>query len=257
MLSPRSRALARANTLLLLKDPAPFIVQVIIPLVLMAFLRPSMAAQLHALGSTGANGSEQLVPGMTVMFSFLCGQQIAMIFYREHYWGTWERLRAAGASGYELMLGKSLPLLAMLTVQTALLMAAGALLFDFRISGSWLAFALLAAGNALAVLTWGLLGVAIFRTLDQAMVLGNLGGMLMAGLGGALAPAATLPGWAQAAAHVTPTYWVLRGMGDVTLHSAGLGDVLGPLLAVLAFAVVCGGVAVWRFNPTEAKIGTT
>jgi ABC-2 type transport system permease protein len=93
--------------------------------------------------------------------------------------------------------------------------------------------------------------------MDQALVVGNLGGMMMAGLGGALAPASSLPGWAQAAAHATPAYWALGALHDITLAGAGLPDVAGPLAVLVGFTGLFAVVTAWRFRATDAKVGTT
>ncbi len=99
--------------------------------------------------------------------------------------------------------------------------------------------------------------VAVFSTMDQALVIGNLGGMVMAGLGGALAPASTLPGWAQAIAHATPAYWALRALRDITLGGAGLADVAPVLLVLAGFTVAFILLAAVRFRPSDTKVGTT
>lgn len=257
MLSSRSRAIARTSLRILLSDPAPVVVMVVMPLLLTAFLKPAMAAQLRAAGFPGANGTEQLVPGMAVMFVFLGTSTICTLFYREHYWGTWQRLRASGAGALDILVGKAAPLYLSLLVQMLVVFGAGWAFFGFRVRGSVLALVLLAAAMVACVVAYGVMLVSLFRTLDQAMVIGNLGGMVMAGLGGALAPAASLPGWAQAVAHATPAYWGLRGISDVTLTGDSLRDVAGPLLAVLAFTAVFTVVAVAGFRPDDAKIGTT
>jgi len=257
MRASRKWAIAQTSFRILAKDPAPIIVMIAMPLILAAFLKPAMTAQLRAQGFEGANGAAQVIPGLAVMFAFLSTQVATMLFYREHYWGTWERLRAAGASGSDIMVGKAVPLFIVLFSQVTAVFVAGYALFDFRINGSVVALAVLGAGLVAAVLSYAILCVSVFATLDQAMVVGNLGGMLMAGIGGALAPAATMPGWAQAIAHFTPTYWGLRGVQDVTLAGAGLGDIGVPLASLAIFSVVCAVVAGLRFKPTEVKIGTT
>ena len=58
----RSSSLFRHNLLLLAADPAPILVTVLMPLVLMAFLQGTGAAVLQAEGFADANGSEQVVP---------------------------------------------------------------------------------------------------------------------------------------------------------------------------------------------------
>lgn len=256
-MSSRSRAIARTSARILANDPAPHVVMIVLPLIFTAFLGPAMAAQLHAAGYAGASGAQQLIPGMSVLFAFMSCQTVCTLFFREHYWGTWERLRASGARSWELMVGKSVPLFVLMLGQMALLYGAGVAFFGFRVHGSVVALALLMVGIVVCVLTFSLMAVALFATLDQAMVVGSLGGMVMAGLGGALAPATSLPVWAQDVAHVMPTYWALDGIHRVTLDGAGLGDVLRALGAMAAFALVCGLVAAWRFNPTETKNGTT
>ncbi|MBN2177389.1 MAG: ABC transporter permease [Demequinaceae bacterium] len=253
----RKRAIARTSIRILANDPAPTIVMIAMPLILAAFLKPAMAAQLQAQGFSGANGAEQVIPGLAVMFAFLSTQVVSMLFYREHYWGTWERLRATGASASDVMIGKAVPLFFVMMVQLVVVFGAGGAFFGYRINGSFLALGALVAGLVAAVIGYAVMVVAIFKTLDQAMVIGNLGGMLMAGLGGALAPAASMPGWAQAAAHLSPAYWGLEGIRDVTLGHAGLVDVAGALVALTVFTVCCGLIAAIRFRPTEAKIGTT
>ena len=253
----RKRAIARTSVRILANDPAPTVVMMIMPLILAAFLKPAMAAQLQAQGFTGANGAEQVIPGLAVMFAFLSSQVTSMLFYREHYWGTWERLRATGASASDVMIGKAVPLFVVMLGQLTVVFGAGALLFGFRINGSLLALALLIAALVAAVIAFAVMVVSVFKTLDQAMVIGNLGGMLMAGLGGALAPATSMPGWAQAVAHLSPAYWGLSGIRSVTLEHGGLFDVVGPLFWLVVFATACAVIAALRFKPTEAKIGTT
>lgn len=257
MFTSRKTAIARTSVRILANDPAPTIVMIAMPLILAAFLKPAMAAQLQAQGYLGANGAEQVIPGLAVMFAFLSTQVTTMLFYREHYWGTWERLRATGASALDIVVGKALPLFAVMFLQLTIVFGAGAMLFGYRVNGSLVALAALVAGLVAAVISYAIMMVAIFTTLDQAMVIGNLGGMLMAGLGGAIAPAASMPDWAQAIAHATPAFWGLEGIQDVTMEGAGVADVGVPLLALVVFTSLCLIVTAARFRPTEKKIGTT
>jgi ABC-2 type transport system permease protein len=141
--------------------------------------------------------------------------------------------------------------------QMAVVLTASAWLFDYRVTGSILALGLLLTGIALSVVSMGVLTVALLKTLDQAMVVGNMGGMVMAGFGGALAPTSTLPGWAQSFAHFTPTYWGIEGLREVGLDGAGMADVLPALGVMGAFTTMCVAVAATRFRPTDTKVGNT
>jgi ABC-2 type transport system permease protein len=256
-LSRRSLAIAGAGTRLLLSDPAPMLVTIITPLVLSAFLLPASRAQLHEAGFAGANGAEQLVPGMAVLFAFLNTALVGTLFFREHAWGTWDRLRASGASTLDIVLGKVAPLYVVNLAQMVVLFVAGRFLFGYRPNGSMVALAIAVATFVAVLVAFGVMLVAVFRTMDQALVIGNVGGMLMAGLGGALSPASSLPGWAQALAHASPAYWALQVMSDISLRHAGLGHLVAPLLALLGFGALFSGVAAVRFRASDAKIGTT
>ena len=93
--------------------------------------------------------------------------------------------------------------------------------------------------------------------MDQALVVGNLGGMLMSGIGGALAPTLSLPGWMQAVSRGTPAYWAMSAFRDLTLAHATLGAVEGRIAILLAFALGFLAVALTQFKPSDAKVGTT
>lgn len=253
----RSAAIARTTVRLIAKDPGVTIVMIVMPLIFIAFLKPSLEAQLMQQGYDGVSGAQAGVPGLAVLFAFLSVQTVCMLFFREHFWGTWQRLRAAGATGTELVAGKAGPLLLVILAQLAVVFLTSAAVFHYRVTGSIAALALLLLGIALCVVSLGVLAVALFHTLDQAMIVGNMGGMVMAGFGGALAPTSTLPGWAQAFAHFTPTYWGIEGLRSVSLDGSGVAGVLPALAAMAAFSAACVLVAAMRFRPTDTKVGTT
>jgi len=257
MLSSRSLAVAATATRLLLADPAPIVTTIVTPLLLTAFLIPATRAQLRMSGLAHATGGEQLVPGTAVMFSFFGLSLVVSLFYREHAWGTWDRLRASSASSLDIVVGKIAPLYACMLAQMVVLFVAGSALFGYAANGSITALALVIAVFVGMLCAFGVMLFAVFSTMDQAMIIGNLGGMLMAGIGGALTPTSDLPGWAQAIAHGTPAYWALRAIRDVTFRHAGLGDVLGSTAVLCGFAVGFACVAALRFRASDAKVGTT
>jgi len=257
MLSRRSLIVAGTGARLLLADPAPMIVTIVLPLLFGAFLLPSSRAQLQQSGIVNATGAEHVVPGLAVLFAFLGVSLVGTLFFREHAWGTWDRLRASSASTADIFVGKLLPLYVCLLAQLAVVFTAGAVMYGYRVTGSLLALAVVLALFVAVLVAFGAMLAAVFRTMDQAIVIGNVGGMAMAGLGGALAPASTLPAWAQAAAHASPAYWTLDAIEDITLHRAGLADVTTALAVLAGFLVLFSVVALARFRAEETKVGTT
>ena len=94
----RSYSIARTSWQLQLRDPASSVIMTVLPLILIAVLIPSAKAQLVLSGYPNATGAEQTVPGLAVLYAFLSVEQVTTLFFREHAWGTWDRLRASPAS---------------------------------------------------------------------------------------------------------------------------------------------------------------
>lgn len=238
-------------------DLATPIVMAVLPLVLTPFLIPGARAQLEASGYPDATGAEQVVPGFAALFGFLAVQQIVTGFGREHQWGTWERLRATPVSAPALVLGRGIACLIVQLAQLAFVMAAGVLLFGYRPSGSRLGIVLVVLTLAIMLVTFGVMLVAVFRSSEHALVAASIGGMVMAGIGGALAPVSSFPSWAQLVAHASPAYWALDALRTLSLEQAALADVAPALGAMLGFTAVFAIVAGVCFRPAQQKAGIT
>ncbi|WBU38792.1 ABC transporter permease [Homoserinibacter sp. YIM 151385] len=236
-------------------DLATPVVMAALPLILTPFLLPGAQAQLQASGYPSATGAEQVVPGFAALFGFLAVQQIVTGFGREHQWGTWERLRAAPVSAGALVLGRSTACLLVQLAQLTFVIAVGALVFGYRPQGSPAAIALVLLALAVMLVAFGVMLVAVFPSSEHALVAASLGGMVMAGVGGALAPVSSFPGWAQAVAHASPAYWALDAMRTLSLEPAGLADVAPALGALAGFTTAFALVAALRFRPAQRKAG--
>lgn len=251
----RLGAVALHDLRILRRDPAFLVIFTVAPLAFMAFNQDAFAAVLTAqYGDKGFNGSEQVVPGGTVVFSgFLVGN-LGFAIFREHGWATWDRLRASSLNTTELLVGKAITPILTLGVQLLVLLGGGALLFDLRLRGSLAAFLLVTAALALMEVTLGFALLSVCRSVLQLNALTNAGAMLLGGLGGAVAPVELLPGWAQAIAPATPAYWAMRGYRSVTFESGGLADVSGSVAMLLAFSAAFAAIAAWRFRIEDAKV---
>jgi len=174
VISRRSLVVARISRQLLLTDPASTIMMVVMPLILAPFLAPAAKAQLQLAGYPAASGGDQIIPGLAVLFAFLSTQLVGTLFFREHAWGTWNRLRASPASTADIVLGKVAPLYVAQLLELGVLLSAGWLLFGYRPNGScspwpWWSPPLRHARGIRVML------VALFSSMDMALVLGGLG----------------------------------------------------------------------------------
>jgi ABC-2 type transport system permease protein len=250
----RSGAIIRQDLRILRSDPVFLIVMIVMPLLVMAFIKPAFRAALVESGVRDANGAEQSVPGSATMFAFFLMGNLGFAVFREHGWNTWERLRASRATAIEIMTGKMVTPLLSLALQLTVLFGIGGLAFGLDVRGSVVALAVVAAALAVCLVALGFLLLAVCRTVLQLNAITNLGTIVLAGLAGAITPITALPDWARSVAPVTPGYWAMRGFRTVILRGGGLGDVVLPVLMLLAFTAVFGAVAALRFRFEQTKL---
>ena len=256
MISLRRLGVILAHELRLTRrDPLPAMVLVVFPVVTMAFLKPAFRPALIQAGHLHANGSEQVVPGQAALSAFFLVSLVSFGFFAEHYWATWDRLRASQATSVEIVLGKALPRLAIGITQFIVIFAAGVVLFGLHIRGDVIALAPLVVAFSLCLVLLGVAVTALCRTAQQANAFGIIGMVLFGAIGGALVPLNVLPAWARTIAPVTPTYWVMRGFRSVILDAQGLSGVATPIGVLLAMTVLFAVVALRRLRFDETKIG--
>jgi ABC-2 type transport system permease protein len=235
-------------------DPSTVIFVIAMPLLMVTLMKELFATALRAEGFANANGSEFAVPAMAVGFAAFGVGYSGFTFFRDHGWGTWDRLRASPASSIDILIGKVLPSVGVTFVQLTLLFLLGGPLFGLDVRGSWVAVVLLAAVLALSLSAFGMLVTALAHTMNQLNAVGSVGGMAMALLGGAWVPVSTMPEWAQAVAPALPTYWAMEGFRDVILEGAGLRDVVVPTLVIGGFAVLFTLLAAAKFRFEDTKV---
>jgi ABC-2 type transport system permease protein len=235
----RIDAIARHNVTLRLRDPGQTISYIVMPMVLMLFLKP-----LYMQAVEG--GAAQVVTGLLMMFSVWTVAIAGNSILTERQWQTWDRLRASRAPAVELLIGKTLPLFIIMVFQQSLLLIYGCVVIGLQVPRSlglvllaiviW-AFALLALGAALAT---------VARSLGELGVIGDVGSMTLASLGGALVPLSIMPGWAQAAARISPGYWEMIMMQAAI--DGDFGGILVPAGVLLTLGLSTGIFAVRRLT---------
>jgi len=251
----RSWAIARQELRLLRHDSFPLLAFVLMPLIGMAFMKSAFQPTLASAGIPGATGAEQAVPGIAVTFGPVLIGSVGYGFFREHAWGTWQRLRVSPATTLEIMCGKTVLPLLQASGQFILLFGVGALFLGLQVQGSWGQLVLVAGAFGFLLIALGFAITALCRTVMQANAAAYVGGLLGACLGGALMPYSTLPPWAQTIAPLTPHYWAMRGYENAILDR---GESVVPCLAVLTlFGLGFAALAAWRFRFDDEKTGFT
>ena len=168
----------------------------VVPLLAMALSKPLFSVYLQHQGFKGANGSEQVVPGFTILFTLYLPAFIAISFFREHGLHTWVRMRVTELRISEIVAAKLSVWAVIGIIQEAMLFLGGWLLLGLRVRGSVAGLSIVASLWILNMCALGIVLVAYCRTSNQVWGLGMTGSLVLAGLGGAIVPRAALPTWA-------------------------------------------------------------
>ena len=154
------------------------------------------------------------------------------------------------AKPLEVMLGKIMPYVGVGAVQTGIILLAARYLFDVPFAGS---LSLLLAAVALFIVANLALGFT-FSTLAksqmQAMQLTFFFFLPSLLLSGFMFPFRGMPQWAQWLGEVLPLTHFLRIVRGVMLKSADLGSIQNELLAIIAFTLAVGLIAMTRYKRT-------
>jgi len=251
------RAILRNEFRLLKRDTAVLVLTIAMPLIVISILKSTVGASLVASGATQATGAEQVVPGLALLFGFFICGFLGLSIFREHGWGTWDRMRSTRAETGAILAGKALPWALVSLAQMTILFLAGVAIFDLNIPG-----VAEVGGIALITVTWSaflvsfaLFVVAIAASVQAVQAFANLGAMVFGTLGGALVAFDQLPGWARAVSPLLPTHWAMRGFRALLLDGEGFRGAIVPSLILVGFALLFGLVAAIRFDSAEAKVG--
>lgn len=240
--------IARNDAAMSIRQPSLYVMFFAIPILVMSFLVPTYGQVLQDQGRPWANGSELVVPGMAVMFGFFVMSLAGFLVLNEYGDETWTRLRALPARPLDILTAKVVTPLTIALTQQALLFTAGVLLFDMSVRGPVLALVLISGAFGLTLAGLGIFVMAVARTAQQISLLSNISLLVLGGMGAAFAPPDLMPAWAQTAAQVTPGYWAIEAYRGVILDGDGVGDVVGPVAVLLAWAALGTFVGVTRYR---------
>ncbi len=200
------------------------------------------------------NSVQQYVPGWTLFGVFFISQTLATSLLEEKKVGTFRRLLVAPMSRAALLLGKLTPFLIVNLVQIVLMFAVGVFIMPLvgapklELGSHPEALILISLAASLAATGLGLLIAALAKTAEQISGLGSLLVVTMAALGGVMVPRYIMPDFMQTVGLITPHAWALTAYQDVLVRGYDVARILPEVAALMGFAVVFFGVALWRFK---------
>jgi ABC-2 type transport system permease protein len=183
--------------------------------------------------------------GMAVFFLFFTVQFGVTSLLEERSEGTLARLLAAPISRASILGGKLLTSFGLGVISMTVLVVATSLLFGAH-WGNPLGVAILivaAIASAMGIMS---LIASVARNAEQAANWQSVVSVVLGLLGGTFFPVSQAPGVLSTLTFAAPQAWFLRGLGD--LRGGSLSAVWVPALAMLGFAAVAGGLALFRLR---------
>ena len=236
------------------KDPVPNILFIFLPLLGMVLMKGVFQPALATEDLRDPSGAEQAVPGLAIAFGFLFISAVIHNFFREHAWGTWDRLRASQATLAELVFGKMTFAFALGLFQFLCTFVIGGFLTGLEVKGSWIAISAIAIAFDLFVVSVGLAVAVWSRTLMQANMLSYILVLMMSFISGALVPLSTLPDWAKSISPAIPIYWVMQSLRDAIAGTTD-GSLAITIAILLTSAIVISLVSLPRLRFDEKRVG--
>jgi len=200
------------------------------------------------------NSVQQYVPGWTLFGVFFIAQTLATSMLEEKKVGTFRRLLVAPMSRAALFLGKLTPFLIVNLVQIVLMFAVGVFIMPLvgapklELGSHPEALILISLAASLTATGLGLLIAALAKTAEQISGLGTLLVVTMAALGGVMVPRYIMPDFMRTIGLISPHAWALTAYQDVLVRGYDVAHILPEVAALMGFAVVFFGVALWRFK---------
>jgi ABC-2 type transport system permease protein len=154
-----------------------------------------------------------------------------------------EQLRVTPLRRTELMIGKSVPVLAIASVDFVIMFLIATQFYRIPMRGSWqLLFGL--TGMYITVeMGVGLIISSMARSQQQSLLLVFLIGVLNVAFSGYLVPVKNMPWVLNRASQLFPVQHYMSILRHVMLKGATLGDIAGDVVALAALGIVIGSAA--------------
>lgn len=189
------------------------------------------------------------VPGIAGMLLLIITTMVtAMGLAREGEIGTLEQVRVTPIPAGVLLLGKTLPFVAVGLADVTAALAAGGWIFDVPLRGSLVLFYFATALYLLTTVGLGLLVATVSENQQQAFISAYLVILPALLLSGTLSPIHAMPGWLQTLTWLNPLRFYMQSARAILLKGATMGDLVLPLAMLALYGVLILSVAAARFR---------
>lgn len=186
-------------------------------------------------------------PGMMIQFAIASLITAATVIVNERKTRSLQRLLTTATSRFQILFGHYLAIFTMIFIQFLILILFGQLLHVNYLRLP-LATLLVAMATAVCIAALGLLIGVMAKSEEQAVIFSLIPMFILSGLGGAWVPLEFTGTTFQAIGHVSPVAWAMDGFKNIVGRGLGFNSVLLPAAALLGYALLFFGLALWRFR---------
>jgi len=194
------------------------------------------------------NGYAHAFAGMAVQFILFMGIDAGIGVLLAQRQGLWNRLLASPITLHTVLAARALSSALIAFGLLLFIFVVAGIFFEVQIAGSVLGFLGVGLCFALVTANFGLLIAAFGKTPEAARGMATFATLIMVMLGGAWVPSFLFPQWLQSVTVAVPTRWAVDGLDAMTWRGLSLDAAWGPMLAQLGFALLFGGLALWKFG---------
>ncbi|MCB0695886.1 MAG: ABC transporter permease [Chitinophagaceae bacterium] len=234
------------------------------PTVIAAEARPDLTKTMQGLGikeqmlgeaagdSKYMNSVQHNVPAWAIFGMFFIVIPICSHLIREREEGSSLRIELIPGARRYVALGKILFYTLVCALQFVVMFCVGIFLLPllglpalYLGQNAWVLLPV-AVAIAVAATSYGYFIGVVFRTANQAMPFGAISVVILSALGGIWVPVDILSPLLQKAAMISPLYWGLDAVNNITLRSGGFMNVLPHIIVLSAFSTVLWVISTYR-----------
>lgn len=216
-----------------------------------AWQRPPLKVVMRAATASntadgeGASGYEQSSPGMMVQFAIYGLITAATLLVAERKTGTLRRLLTTPITRAEVIGAKTLAMFLMIMVQQVILVALGQWAFGVNYAAAPLAVLLVTTALALWAASLGLFIGVISKGEEQVIMWTLIAMFVFAALGGCWFPLEIVGETFASVGRLLPSGWAMTGLQNIVLRGLGLSSVWLATAAIMGYAILFFGLAVY------------
>lgn len=180
---------------------------------------------------------EYFTAALIVIFLMFAGMPGLKMIVSERSVGITRRLMSTPVKMRHIILSKFLVSIILSIIQFAIIIILTSFVFKNYWGTSLKNTLILFGGIIFAVSSWSIFVSSVSKTPASADVIGNLGILLMAVVGGSIYPLSSMPGFVRSLSNVTINKWAMDGFMVIFSGNEGL-SVLNQVYALVAIGII-------------------